>query len=576
MRIKNTITKDFGRNYPMPFEEKAKSSRDTSPNRKYEINLGCVNIIAVCPCCFTEILTSLEFKDVFYSSSLIGSRYEFSLKKFIPFNEEKEEYKKYENSRTENIRDVATFIDEEMEKIKDGVICPICGRNITHNEDKVYLKGISKNPGAIEELLSVNKFSIGYMYSSGCEPMEEWEFDKLFKNIKYEIIEQEKEQGKKHIEYLYNQCKISEFENTENIDKEVVLYNSSNLMKYIEAIIKLESNEQWLTERLEQLYLDEKNIERLATLEKGLKIKSIKEKVVEEEKEYKKVVEKTNQLERLSMEQAGFFIPMQPQKPREPIYETPGFLNKKRVLAENEEKRLNYDNACRIYQKDVETYEQEKIKKENEYKQFIDSERKKIDAELKEAQYKLEYITKELNDETEKISLIKLPMDELKEKIVDEIKEAEKLLSATILGKNKLYNYGIIFNKYRNIVAIATFYEYLVTGRCSTLDGTNGAYNLFESETRANIIIKELSDIKNSLEDIKENQYMIYSELKNINKSLGELKEETKEAVNRIRGGLDTISKNTEITAYYSKVNAYYSKKNAELTNALGFMVALK
>ena len=36
------------------------------------------------------------------------------------------------------------------------------------------------------------------------------------------------------------------------------------------------------------------------------------------------------------------------------------------------------------------------------------------------------------------------------------------------------------------------------------------------------------------------------------------------------------ISENTAVAAYYSQVNAYYSKKTAELTNALGFMMALK
>ena len=48
------------------------------------------------------------------------------------------------------------------------------------------------------------------------------------------------------------------------------------------------------------------------------------------------------------------------------------------------------------------------------------------------------------------------------------------------------------------------------------------------------------------------------------------------DAIETIEGDLDIIAKNTEVTAFYSKVNAYYAKKNAELTNALGFLIALK
>ena len=164
----------------------------------------------------------------------------------------------------------------------------------------------------------------------------------------------------------------------------------------------------------------------------------------------------------------------------------------------------------------------------------------------------------------------------MKENITEEIKQAEKLLRDTITGKKKFYNLGIIFEKYRNMVALATFYEYLMSGRCDTLEGANGAYNIFESEIRANMIISELSEIKNSLEQIKKNQYMIYSELKNIKESLIELKEGMLDAIETIEGDLDIIAKNTEVTAFYSKVNAYYAKKNAELTNALGFLIALK
>ena len=39
---------------------------------------------------------------------------------------------------------------------------------------------------------------------------------------------------------------------------------------------------------------------------------------------------------------------------------------------------------------------------------------------------------------------------------------------------------------------------------------------------------------------------------------------------------MERLSKNSDVIAHNTAVTAYYSKINAELTDALGFMVALK
>jgi hypothetical protein len=136
-----------------------------------------------------------------------------------------------------------------------------------------------------------------------------------------------------------------------------------------------------------------------------------------------------------------------------------------------------------------------------------------------------------------------------------------------------------VFDKYRDIVALSTFYEYLMAGRCETLDGINGAYNIYENELRLNTIITKL-------DEIKENQFMIYNKLRDIDNSLSTLNYTMEKAVSSLdtiskntsdmNVYLDNISKNTAVIAHNSAVTAYYSKVNAELTNALGFMVALK
>lgn len=82
-----------------------------------------------------------------------------------------------------------------------------------------------------------------------------------------------------------------------------------------------------------------------------------------------------------------------------------------------------------------------------------------------------------------------------------------------------LYEEGIIYSKYRNLVAVSTIYEYLASGRCDRLEGPNGAYNLYEMELRQNIVIGQLSTITEHLEQIKENQYTLYYEIQNANRN---------------------------------------------------------
>ena len=97
------------------------------------------------------------------------------------------------------------------------------------------------------------------------------------------------------------------------------------------------------------------------------------------------------------------------------------------------------------------------------------------------------------------------------------IENANSKLQNTL---TRAYNKNIIYDKYRNLIAISTMSEYFETGRCDSLGGPNGAYNLFEQEIRQNIIINNLNDILVKLDTIKNNQYLLYKELVGIGKAV--------------------------------------------------------
>ena len=184
--------------------------------------------------------------------------------------------------------------------------------------------------------------------------------------------------------------------------------------------------------------------------------------------------------------------------------------------------------------------------------------------------------------------------------IQNDVKAAEMQLAAAAKARADFYAYNIIYPKYRNYVAVTTFCEYLESGRCVSLEGANGAYNLYETECMNNLIVSQLTVIADKLESIKQNQLLMYREMKNINQNLKNLNETMKDAVRSINSMAESMSDmqdylidisantkdikhtnskiaaNTAVSAHYSAVTAHYAKLNCELTNALGFMVAFK
>lgn len=121
---------------------------------------------------------------------------------------------------------------------------------------------------------------------------------------------------------------------------------------------------------------------------------------------------------------------------------------------------------------------------------------------------------------------------------------------------NKLYDKNIIFPKYRNLVALCTIYEYFLSGRCDELEGPNGAYNLYETELRQNLIINKMDTIICKLDEIKDNQYLLYSELKESNRMISDMKR----SVNAIEKSAEDFAKSAAVSTYYAKILA----KNTE------------
>lgn len=114
-----------------------------------------------------------------------------------------------------------------------------------------------------------------------------------------------------------------------------------------------------------------------------------------------------------------------------------------------------------------------------------------------------------------------------------------------------IYSYGIVFPKYQNFAMMSSIYEYIFSGRCSTLEGRDGAYNILELELRLDKIIWKMDEIVQKIDQIKNNQYLIYESIQEVNhncsvliqnnieieKQIDKLSETTTKEISRLQDG---------------------------------------
>ena len=135
------------------------------------------------------------------------------------------------------------------------------------------------------------------------------------------------------------------------------------------------------------------------------------------------------------------------------------------------------------------------------------------------------------------------------------LKETKELLE-------EYYSAGIVYPKYRNLPALASMYEYLITGRCESLTGPHGAYNLYEDEIRKDMVISQLSVVIQNLERIKQNQYMLYQQVKEIQQTVNSIGNELRNELQKMEGYSIQIASLTALNAYYSALN----ERNTRIT----------
>lgn len=147
-----------------------------------------------------------------------------------------------------------------------------------------------------------------------------------------------------------------------------------------------------------------------------------------------------------------------------------------------------------------------------------------------------------------------------------EAKQLSRTSTKTTQQLQKLYDQNIIFPKYRNFVAMAAITEYIESGRCNQLEGMGGAYNLFEEEIRLNLIIIQLNKVVESLDQIKNSQYLLYTQLSAANAILFNISRDVQSTLEEVKD----IKADSEKNLTFSAITAYCSRVTAENTALIG------
>lgn len=149
--------------------------------------------------------------------------------------------------------------------------------------------------------------------------------------------------------------------------------------------------------------------------------------------------------------------------------------------------KLIYDDD---YQKEMKEYN----KKVEEYKKCLVDDAKRVDAErVKDAALESSYsVLRSANEKTKNYL-------------------------------QQLYSKNVLYPKYRNYACVCTLYEYFDSGRCTTLEGHEGAYNLLENEMRLNRIITQNDRILENLETVKQNQEFLYESIQEGNRKADQI-----------------------------------------------------
>lgn len=191
-------------------------------------------------------------------------------------------------------------------------------------------------------------------------------------------------------------------------------------------------------------------------------------------------------------------------------------------------KKKQYDAAVEAYPYLV---EQHKRKCRQKWEQICKQVERANQVGKREYQEKFDAYQSDMLKDQQRVRLENIKKDVLQA----ELSQMRELNATSKKTLKQIYDKNIIFPKYRTMVMVCSLYEYVCAGRCDTLEGHEGAYNLLETEIRLDKIVTRLDSVIEMLGRIQQNQYMVYSAIQDANRQSAKILESTYRMVDQLQ-----------------------------------------
>lgn len=161
------------------------------------------------------------------------------------------------------------------------------------------------------------------------------------------------------------------------------------------------------------------------------------------------------------------------------------------------------------------------------------------------------------------------------ENIMPELNEIKRELDDVSGTLQSLYNLRIngvlcLHPSYQGLIPISIIYGYFETGRCTQLQGHEGAYNLYEDEKMKGLIINKLDTVSKQLGHLQNTMCYVGQAIEECNSRLSELESASDRMINSVNSinsnvtqqlngvsnQMSAIEENTANSAYYAEVGA--------------------
>lgn len=195
---------------------------------------------------------------------------------------------------------------------------------------------------------------------------------------------------------------------------------------------------------------------------------------------------------------------------------------------EYKKQKKQYVAAVEVYPSVLERHQRRQRQIEQERQQQAEQANQ---AAMREYQEKFDAYQSDVLKDQQRVRL-----ENIKKNVLQAgLSQMRELNAASKEALKQIYDKNIIFPKYRTMVMVCSLYEYVCTGRCDTLEGHEGAYNLLELEIRLDKIVTQLDRVISMLGKIQQSQYMVYSAIQDANRQSAKILESTYEIANQLQ-----------------------------------------